>query len=70
MNTYYFVFAWLLLYVYVLGDILDFVIVSFQSGVFKYILVRSGLLCISVKSIDVRPENCFGGLKTKYIKPF
>ena len=27
---------------YVLGDVLDFVIVLFQSGVFKYILVCSG----------------------------
>ena len=37
-----FVFAWWLLYVYVLGDVLDFVIVLFQSVVFKYILVYSG----------------------------
>ena len=42
LNTYSFVFAWLLLYVYVLGDVPDFVIVLFQSGVFKYILVYSG----------------------------
>ena len=62
-----FVFAWWLLYVYVLGDVLDFVIVLFQSGVFKYILVCSGwgggLLSISAKRIDIRRENCFGGLK-------
>ena len=38
----FFVFVWLLLYVYVLGDVLDFVVVLFQSGVFKYILVCSG----------------------------
>ena len=31
-------FAWLLLYVYVLGDVLDFVIVLFQNGALKYIL--------------------------------
>ena len=37
-NTYYFVHAWLLLHVYVLVDILDFVIVLFQSGVLEYIL--------------------------------
>ena len=37
-----FVFTWWLLYVYVWGDVLDFVIVLFQSGVFKYILVCSG----------------------------
>ena len=42
LNTYYFVFAWLLLYVYVLCDVLDFVLVLFQSGVFKYILVCGG----------------------------
>ena len=35
-------FAWLLLYVHVLGDVLDFVIVLFESGVFKYILVCCG----------------------------
>ena len=37
-----FVSAWLLLHVYVLVDVLDFVIVLFQSGVFEYILVCSG----------------------------
>ena len=42
LNTCYFVFAWLLLYVYVLGDVLDFVIVLFYSGVFKYTLVYGG----------------------------
>ena len=31
LNTYCFVFAWLLLYVYVLGDVLDFVILLFQN---------------------------------------
>ena len=31
-------FAWLLLYVYVLGDVLDFVIVLFLNSVLKYIL--------------------------------
>ena len=37
-------FAWSLLYVYVFVDVLDFVIVLFQSGVFKNILVCSGWL--------------------------
>ena len=41
-NPYYFVFALLVLYVYVLGDVLDFVIVLFQSGVLEYISVYSG----------------------------
>ena len=39
---YYFVSAWLLLQVYVLVDVLDFVVVLFQSGVFEYLLVYSG----------------------------
>ena len=30
--------AWLLLHVYVLVDVLDFVIVLFRNGVFEYIL--------------------------------
>ena len=30
--------AWLLLHVYVLVDVLHFVIVLFQSGVFEYVL--------------------------------
>ena len=33
--------VWLLLHVYILVDVLDFVIVLFQSGVFDYILVYS-----------------------------
>ena len=37
-NTNYFVSAWLLLHVYVSVDVLDFVIVMFQSGVFEYLL--------------------------------
>ena len=36
-NTHYFVSSWLLLHVYVLVDVLDFVIVLFKSGVFEYI---------------------------------
>ena len=42
LNKYYFVFAWLLLYVYVLGDVLDFVMLLFQSSFLKYIFVYSG----------------------------
>ena len=63
-----YVFAWWFLYVYVFGDVLDFVILLFQSGVFKYILVCSGwgggggLLCMFAKRIDIRRENCIGGL--------
>ena len=73
-NTYYFGSSWSLLHVYVLVHVLDIVIVLFQSGVFKYILVCSGwggaagLLCISAKRIYVvyvRRGNCFGGIKTK-----
>ena len=41
-NTYYFVTAWFLLHVYVLVDVLDFIIVLYQSRVFEYILVYSG----------------------------
>ena len=37
-----FVSAWLLLHVHVLVDVLDFVIVLFQSGSFECILVYSG----------------------------
>ena len=37
-----FVSAWLLLHVYVLVNVLDFVIVLFQGGVFEYMLVYSG----------------------------
>ena len=37
LNKYYFVSAWLLLHVYVLVDVLDFVIVLFQNGVLEYI---------------------------------
>ena len=33
--------AWLLLYAYVLGDVVDFVIVLFQYGALKYILFVS-----------------------------
>ena len=35
-------FAWLLLYVYVLVDVLGFVIVLFQSGVFEHVLCSRG----------------------------
>ena len=43
---------WLLLHVYVLVDVLDFVIVLFQSGAFEYIL-----FCVCVV-VDTRV--CFG----------
>ena len=62
-NTYFFVTAWFLLHVYVLVDVLDFIIVLYHSRVFKYMLVYSGGgLCISAKRIYVRRENCFNGL--------
>ena len=35
LNTCYFVFAWLFLYVYVLGDALNFVIVLFSEWCFQ-----------------------------------
>ena len=47
-----FVYAWLLLPVYVLVHVLDFVIVLFQSGGFKYIL-----FCVRVV---VATRVCFG----------
>ena len=47
-NTYPCVFAWLSLYVYVLVDVLDFVIVLFQNGVFKYILFVSAWMLLHV----------------------
>ena len=51
-------FAWLLLYVYVLGDVLDFVIVLFQSGVFKYILVGGGVArCAYLQNLLIIPET-------------
>ena len=56
--------------VYVLVDVLDFVIVLFQSGGFRIhigLLWGGGLLCISAKRIRVRPENCFGRLKTELL---
>ena len=47
-------FAWLLLYVYVLGDVLDFVIVLFQNGVLKYVLfVSAWMLLHSYFGVDV-----------------
>ena len=51
-NTYYFVSAWFLLHVYVLVDVLDFVVVLYQSGVFEYIS-----LCVL---IVVATRVCFG----------
>ena len=45
-NTYHFVFAWLLLHVYVLGDVLNFVIVLFQNGILKYILFVSAWMLL------------------------
>ena len=44
--------AWLLLHVYVLVDVLDFVIVLFSSGAFEYIL-----FCVRVV---VATRICFG----------
>ena len=44
--------AWLLLHAYVLVDVLDFVIVLFQSGVVEYIL-----FCVLV---IVATRVCFG----------
>ena len=38
-NRYYVMSAWLLLHVYVLVDVLDFVIVLYKSGVFECILL-------------------------------
>ena len=46
LNTYYFVFAWLLLYVNVLGDAVDFIIVLFQNGVPKYMLFVSAWMLL------------------------
>ena len=39
-------FAWLLLYMYVLSDVLDFVIVLFQNGDLKYILFVSAWMLL------------------------
>ena len=47
-NTYYSVSAWSLLHVYVLVDVLDFVIVLFQNGVIKYILFVSAWMLLHV----------------------
>ena len=41
-NTYYFVSTSVFVHVYVLVDVLDFVIVLIQSGIFEYILDYSG----------------------------
>ena len=51
-NTKYYVSAWMLLHVYVVAEVLDFVIVLFQSGVFEYIL-----FCVHV---GVCTRVCFG----------
>ena len=51
-----FVSAWLLLHVYGLVDVLDFVIVLFQNGVFEYILVYSacgGGCCAYLQNVFV-----------------
>ena len=45
-NTYYFVSVWLLLHVYVLVDVLDFVMVLFQNGVLKHILFVSAWMLL------------------------
>ena len=54
-NTYYFVSAWLLLHVYVLVDVLEFVIVFRQNDGLKYIL--RVLFCVRV---NVATHECFG----------
>ena len=58
-NTYFFVTAWFLLHVYVLVDVLYFVIVLYQSGVFEYIFV-----CVLMV---VATRVCFGsGSRLRY----
>ena len=52
LNKGYFVFAWLLLYGYVLGDVLGFVILLIQSGVFN-----TFFFCVRVV---VAIRSCFG----------
>ena len=59
-----FVSAWLLLHVYVLVYVLDFVIVLFQSGVFEYILVYSvwgGGFCGYLQNIFVYAKKTASG---------
>ena len=55
----------LLLHVYILIDVLGFVIVLFQSGVFEYILVYSscrGGCCAYLQNVFVYAEkNAWGG---------
>ena len=47
-NTCYFVSAWLLLHMYVLVDVLDFVIVLFQNGAVECILFVSASMLLYV----------------------
>ena len=60
-------YAWLLLYVYVLGDVLDFVIVLFRSGVFEYIIVYSGwgggACCAYLQNVLMNAEKLLWGAK-------
>ena len=64
LRFYNFVSAWLLLHVYVLVDLLDFVIVWFQSGGFEYILVYSGwggVCCAYLQNVFVYAEKTSSG---------
>ena len=59
-----FVPAWLLLHVYVSVDVLDFVIVLFQSGAFEYILVYSGSgggCCAFLQNVFLYAEKTASG---------
>ena len=65
------VFAWLLLHVYVLVNVLDVVLVLLRSGVFDYILVHSGregggsVVHIFCKLYSCTPRKIsLGGLRT------
>ena len=66
-NTYNFVTKWFLILVYVVVDVLDFVIVLYQSGVFEYILfcvlmVVATRVCYGSRSRlrdRVVSESCF-----------
>ena len=61
-NTYYYVTTWFLLHVYVLVDVLDFIILFYQSRVFEYILVYSGWgggggCCIYLQNVCMYAEK-------------
>ena len=65
-NTYYFVTAWFLLHVYVLVDVLDFIIVLYQSDVFEYILVYSGWAVVYIcKTYLCTPRKLVRGAKNE-----